>query len=80
MPACVAVIVHRPTPLMPPLVVQGPVALRTIGSPEEAEMPLSENLLPYCIFGKVGKMIVCDWVLEPCGRIVKVPDTELAAL
>ena len=74
-----AVIWHGPTPVVVPLAVHGPDAVKLTGIPEEDDA-LNENVFPYCTFGNCGKLIVCDCVSEPCGRIVKVPDTELAAL
>lgn len=74
-----AVIMHGPTPVVLPPAVHGPVAVKLIGSPVEDDA-LNENVLPYCTFGNCAKLMVCDCVLEPWGRIVNVPDTELAAL
>ena len=71
--------VQTPTALMVPLVVHGPDALKVTCRPEE-EDALNVKGLPYCTFGKVGKVIVCDFVPEPCGRTMKVPETVLAGL
>jgi hypothetical protein len=59
-----AVIWHGPTPVVVPLAVHGPDAVKLTGSPEE-EDALNENVLPYCTFGICGKLMVCDCVLEP---------------
>jgi hypothetical protein len=77
--AAAAVIMHGPTPVVPPLVVHGPDAVKLTGSPAEDDA-LNENVLPYCTFGNCEKLIVCDCVLEFAARIVNVPDTELAGL
>jgi hypothetical protein len=53
--------------------------MKVTGSPED-EDALNENELPYCAFGRVAKLIVCDCRLEPVGRTMNVPDTEFAAL
>jgi len=74
-----AVMEQRPTPLMLPLVVQGPEAVKLTASPDEA-VALNEKELPYCTLGNVAKLIVCDFVPEPCGRTMNVPDTVFAAL
>ena len=74
-----AVILHTPTPEMVPLVEHGPEDVKLTAAPEE-DVALNEKVLPYCTFGKVAKLIVCDVKLEPCGRIVNIPDTALAAL
>jgi hypothetical protein len=83
LPACEAVIVHRPTPVVAPLGVHGPDALKVTGSPSglplDSAVALNENVPPYCTLGKVDQLIVCDCRVEPAGRIVKVPETELAA-
>jgi hypothetical protein len=78
-PCADAVIVHTPIPVVPPLAVHGPDAVKLTGRPAE-EDALNENVLPYCTLCKGAKLIVCDIVLEPCGRIVNAPDTELAEL
>jgi hypothetical protein len=59
-----AMILQGPTPVVLPLVVHGPDAVKLTGNPEEDEA-LNENVLPYCTFGNCGKLIVCDCVLEP---------------
>jgi hypothetical protein len=74
-----AVIVHRPTPVVLPLVVHGPDVAKLTVWPTEDDA-LNENVLPYCTFGNCAKEIVCDFVVEFSGRIANVPDTELAAL
>ena len=83
LPGADAVIEHTPTPvglpLVLPFVVHGPDAMKLTGRPE-VDVALKENVLPYCTACNGAKLIVCDCVLEPCGRIVKVPDTALAAL
>ena len=80
-PACDAVILHTPTPLVVPLVVHGPDAVKLTDKPEEDDA-LNENVLPYCTLCNAGgvKVIVCDVVLEPAGRIMNVPEAGLAAL
>jgi hypothetical protein len=62
-----------------PLAVQGPDAVKLTGSWDE-EVALGVKELPYCTFGSGAKLMVCDWVVEPCGRTMKVSETELAAL
>ena len=74
-----AVIEHWPTPLMTPLAVHCPDAVKLTGRPAEDEA-LNVNVLPYCESCNGAKLIVCDMVLEPCGRIMTVPDTASAAL
>ena len=74
-----AVMVHTPTPLMLPLVAHGPEAVKLTSRPEEDDA-LNENVLPYCTFGNCGKWMVCDCRLDPGGRTMTVPDTELAGL
>ena len=74
-----AVIEHTPIPVTVPLVLHCPDAVKLTPKPEE-DVALNEKVLPYCKFCNCGKLIVCDCVLEPCGRIVNVPDTEFAAL
>jgi hypothetical protein len=59
-----AVILHGPTPVVPPLTVHGPDAVKLTCSPEE-DNALNENVPPYGTFGNCGKLIVCDCVLEP---------------
>jgi hypothetical protein len=59
-----AVIVHGPTPVVLPLVVHGPDAVKLTGSPEEDDA-LNENVLPYCTVGNCGKLMVCDCAVEP---------------
>ena len=59
-----AVILHVPTPVVLPLTVHGPDAVKLTGSPAEDDA-LNEKVLPYCTFGNCGKLIVCDCVLEP---------------
>jgi hypothetical protein len=59
-----AVILHGPTPVVLPLAVHGPEAVKLTGSPDD-EDALNENVLPYCTFGNCGKLIVCDCVSEP---------------
>ena len=59
-----AVMVHWPTPVMPPLVVHGPDVLKLTARPDEDDA-LNENVLPYCTFGNCGKRMVCDCVLDP---------------
>ena len=63
-PAADAVIMHTPTPLVVPLIPQGPDAANVTASPEEA-VAASENVPPYWILGKIGKLIVCDCRFEP---------------
>jgi hypothetical protein len=75
----VAVIEHTPTPVMLPLVVHGPDAEKLTGSEAEDDA-LTENPLPYCTLGNGAKVMVCDCVVEPLGRIVNVPETGVAAL
>jgi hypothetical protein len=74
-----AVIEHGPTPVVPPLTVHGPDDVKLTGSPEEDDA-LNVNVPPYCTLGNCAKLMVCDCVSEPAGRIVNVPDTEFAAL
>ena len=74
-----AVIAHTPTPLMLPLVVQGPDAVKLTGIFAE-EDALKENELPYCAFCRSAKVIVCDRVPDPVGRTMNVPDTAFATL
>ena len=62
--AAAAVIVHKPTPVVLPLVVHGPDFVKLTGSPEEDDA-LKANVLPYCTFGNCAKLMVCDCVLEP---------------
>jgi len=59
-----AVILHGPTPVVPPLGVHGPDAVKLTGSPEEDDA-LNEKVLPYCTFGNCVKLMVCDCVFEP---------------
>ena len=63
-PGAIAVIVHKPTPVVAPPVVHGPEAENVTVSPEEA-VALSEKVLPYCTFGNGPRVMVCDWMLEP---------------
>lgn len=79
LPGADAVIVHTPTAVVVPLVVHGPDAAKLTGWLAEDDA-LNENVLPYGTSCNSAKLIVCDCVLEPCGRIVNVPDTALAAL
>ena len=74
-----AVILHTPTPVVLPAVVHGPEAVKLTVRPEDDDA-LNEKVLPYCTSCNGAKVIVCDCRLEPCGRIVNVPDTGLAAL
>ena len=74
-----AVMEQTPTPLTVPFVAQGPDAAKLTGRLAEDDA-LKENVLPYCTFCSGAKLIVCDIVLEPCGRTMNVPDTEFAAL
>ena len=83
--AAVAVTVHRPAPVVVPvavpvveLTVQGPLAAKVTPMPVE-EVALTENPLPYCTPGNCERLIICDCVVAPEDRIVKDPDTELAA-
>jgi len=83
-----AVIVHKPAPVVVPLAV--PVVVPTLHGPiagaekltgcPELDVALTVNPPPYCTPGNVPKLIVCDCAVEPCGRIVNVADTGLAAL
>jgi hypothetical protein len=80
-----AVIVHRPTPVVVTVAVpvvlptwHGPTAAKVTPSPEFEEA-LTEKVLPYCTFGKVENVIVCDSATEPCGSMVNDPDTGFAA-
>ena len=73
-----AVTLHTPTPEIVPVFEHGPVVAKLTGRLDE-DVALNENVLPYCTFGSVAQVIVCDRVLDPCGRIVNVPDTALAA-
>ena len=84
----VAVILHKPAPLVVPLAVlavlataHGPFAgaEKLTGSPD-VDVPVTENPLPYCTGGKAPRVMVCDCTFEPCGRMVNVPDTGVAAL
>ena len=59
-----AVMVHKPTPVVLPLVVHGPDAVKLTGRPAEDDA-LNESVLPYCTFGNCGKLIVCDCASEP---------------
>ena len=59
-----AVIVHKPTPVVAPLVVHGPEAANVTVCPEEA-VALNKKAPPYCTFCNCGKVMVCDWMLEP---------------
>jgi len=63
-----------------PLPVHGPDAAKLTVWPGGLDDALNENVLPYCTLCKGGKVIVCDVVLDPCGRIRNVPETVLAAL
>ena len=74
-----AVIAHTPTPVMLPLAVHGPDAVKLTGAPT-LDDAAAENVLPYCTFGNGTKVIVCDLAVEPCGRMVNAPETGLAAL
>ena len=82
-PGADAVIVHGPIavglPLVVPFVVQFPDAVKLTVWPPTLEDAFNENGLPYCTPCNCVKVIVCDIVLEPAGRIVNVPDTALAA-
>ena len=85
-PDCDAVILHRPAPVIVTVVpltehgcpLAGPEKLT--GSPEFDVALTAKGLPPYCTLGNVPKVIICDCVVEPCGRMVKVPDTGVAAL
>ena len=59
-----AVILHGPTPVVLPLAVHGPDAVKVTCRVEEDDA-LNENVLPYCTFGNCGKLMVCDCVSEP---------------
>ena len=81
-----AVIVHNPAPVVAPLAVpavaptvHGPDAEKLTGSEAEDDA-LTENPLPYCTPANGAKVMVCDCVVEPAGRIANVPDTGVAAL
>jgi len=81
-----AVILHKPAPLVVPLAVpvaaltaHGPDAVKLTGNDAE-EDALTVNPLPYCTPGNGPKVMVCDCNVEPWGRMVNVPDAELAAL
>ena len=74
-----AVMEQTPTPLTVPFAAQCPDAVKLTGRPAEDDA-LNENVLPYCTFCNGAKLIVCDIVLEPCGRTMNVPDTVFAAL
>jgi hypothetical protein len=68
-------------PEVPPT-VHGPTAgaEKLTGSPE-VDVALTEKPLPYCKVPDDAKfMMVCGCRLEPCGRIVIVPETGVAAL
>jgi hypothetical protein len=78
-PGAEAVMVHKPTPVVVPLVVHGPEAENITVCPEEA-VALNGNVPPYCTFGNGPKLMVCDRRLEPLGRIVNVPDTGSAEM
>jgi hypothetical protein len=52
---------------------------KVTGSP--VDVALTENpVLPYCTLGTGPQVMVCDCVVDPCGRMVNVPDTGVAAL
>jgi hypothetical protein len=55
-----AVIVHKPTPVVLPLVMHGPDAVKLTVCPGGEDDALNENVLPYCTFGNCGKTIDCD--------------------
>jgi len=78
-----ALILHTPTPVMAPLRVHGPDAVKVTGCPSgmpfDSAVALNENVPPYCTFGKVGQLIVCGSTVEPAGSIVNDSDTEFAA-
>jgi hypothetical protein len=82
----VAVILHRPAPVVVPLAV--PVVVATVHGPDAEKLTsspdvddaLTENALPYCTLGNAPKVMVCDCVVEPLGRIIKLPDAGVAAL
>ncbi|HKR27530.1 MAG TPA: hypothetical protein VJS11_08745, partial [Acidobacteriaceae bacterium] len=55
--------------------------MKLTGSPEGLAVALTENpMLPYCALGAGPKVMVCDFRFEPCGRMVNVPETGVAAL
>ena len=83
--SAVAVIVHLPAPVVAPVAVpvvpltlHGPEAAKVTPIPEE-EVAYTENPLPYCTPANCERLIVWVCVLWPEDRIVKDPDTELAA-
>lgn len=83
----VAVILHKPAPVTVPFAVlvdvptvHGPDAVKLTGSPDVAVAVTVNTLLPYCTLGSGPKVMFCDCVVEPCGRIMNVPDTGVAAL
>jgi hypothetical protein len=59
-----AVMVHTPTPVMPPLAVHGPDAVKLTARPDEDDA-LNENVPPYATPGNCGKRMVCDCRLDP---------------
>jgi hypothetical protein len=82
----VAVILHRPAPVMVTVVpltehgcpLAGPEKLTA--SPELDVALTVKGLLPYCTLGNAPRLMDCDCVVEPCGRIMKLPDAGVAAL
>jgi hypothetical protein len=63
-PGTDAVIVHKPAPVVVPLVVHGPDAVKLTGCPAEDDA-LNENVPPYCTFCNVAKLIVWGVVVGP---------------
>jgi hypothetical protein len=88
-PGADAVILHTPTPVMVTVAVpvvapteHGPDAgaEKLTGSPDNDDALTEGDPLPYTTFAKGPKLMVCDWMLEPLGRIENVPETESAAI
>jgi hypothetical protein len=59
-----AVIVHKPAPVVLPLVVHGPEFVKLTVWPTEDDA-LNENPLPYCTLGNGPKVMVCGCAVEP---------------
>ena len=81
-----AVMVHNPAPVVVPLAVpvdaptvHGPDAEKLTGNEAEDDA-LTENPLPYCTLASGAKLMVCDCLVDPLGRMANVPDTGVAAL
>jgi hypothetical protein len=79
-PSVDAVILQTPAPVVVPLVVHGPDAEKVTVCAGAEDDALNVNVLPYCTAGNGAKVIVCGNKPELCGRIVKAPETAMAAL